>query len=74
MTYNDPMETITHLKQPSTLTAYKVQFEAISNHLIGLSEDHKLSCFLNWVKDEIHIPIRMLNLLNLNATFGLVKI
>lgn len=35
---------------------------------------HKLSCFLRGLKDEICLPIWMLNPINLNAIYGLEKI
>lgn len=73
-TYDDPMETLTCLKQTSTVIAYKAQFEALSNRLRGLSDYYKLSCFLNGLKDEIIPPVRMPSPLNLNAAFGLAKI
>lgn len=44
------------------------------NRLKGLSERHKLSCFLSGLKDEIRLPIQMLNPINLNVAFGLAKI
>lgn len=71
-TYDDPRETLTKLKQTTYVSAYKSQFEYLSNQLKGLS--HKLSCFLSGLKNEIRLHIRTLNHINLNATFGLAKI
>lgn len=34
----------------------------------------KLSCFLSGLRDEIRLPIRMLNPANLDDAFGLAKI
>ena len=53
---------------------YKSQFEALSNRITGLSETHKLSCFLSGLKDEIHLPVRMLASKSLNEAFALAKI
>ncbi|KAF5471876.1 hypothetical protein F2P56_008640 [Juglans regia] len=72
--YDDPMEALTRLKQTSSVAMYKAQFEALSNRLRGLSDHHKLSCFMSGLKDEIRLPIRMLNPINLGAAFGLAKI
>ncbi|XP_042965413.1 uncharacterized protein LOC122299304 [Carya illinoinensis] len=72
--YDDPMEALTRLKQTSSVAAYKSQFEALSNRLRGLSEHHKLSCFMSGLRDEIRLPIRMLNPINMGAAFGLAKI
>lgn len=68
------MEALTRLKQTSTVATYKAQFEGLSNRLKGLSEKHKLNCFLSDLKDEIRLPIRMLNPISLNIAFGLEKI
>ncbi|KAF5468876.1 hypothetical protein F2P56_012987 [Juglans regia] len=72
--YDDPMEALTRLKQTSTVAIYKAQFESLSNRLKGLSDRLKLSCFMTGMKDEIRLPIRMLNPINLNAAFSLAKI
>lgn len=50
--YDDPMEALTHLKQTSIVVAYKGNFEILSNRIVGLSEAHKLSCFLSGLRDE----------------------
>ncbi|XP_040988925.1 uncharacterized protein LOC121236540 [Juglans microcarpa x Juglans regia] len=72
--YDDPMEALTRLKQVSSVAIYKAQFETLSNRLKGLPEKHKLSCFMSGLKDEVRLPVRMLNPINLNAAFGLTKI
>ncbi|XP_023907750.1 uncharacterized protein LOC112019466 [Quercus suber] len=71
--YDDPMESLTRLKQASSVIAYGGQFEAISNRVRSLSEPHKLSCFLSGLKDEVRLPVRMLGPKNLNEAFGLAK-
>ena len=45
-TYDDPMEALTRLKQVTSVVAYKGNFEILSNRIMGLSESHRLSCFL----------------------------
>ncbi|XP_042973080.1 uncharacterized protein LOC122304883 [Carya illinoinensis] len=72
--YNDPMEGLTRLKQTTTVSAYKAEFESLSNRLRGLSAPYKLSVFLSGLKDEIHLPVKMLNPINLGAAFGLAKV
>ena len=59
--YDDPMETLTRLRQTSSVAMYKAQFEVLSNRIKRLSSSHKLSCFLSGLKDEIRLPVRMLN-------------
>lgn len=72
--YEDPMETLTHLKQTTTVAAYRAQFEALSNRLRGLPNHPKLKCFLSGLKDEIKLPVHMFNPLTLNVTFRLTRI
>ena len=73
-TYNDPMESLTRLKQTTSVVSYKGNFEILSNRIKGLSKSHKLSCILSGLKDEIRFPIRMLVPKSLNDAFGLAKI
>lgn len=71
--YDNLMESLTRLKHTSSVVASKTQFESLSNRLKGFFEKHKLSCFLSDLKGEIRLPIKMLNPINLSATFGLAK-
>ena len=71
--HDDPMESLTKLKQTSLVITYKGKFEAISNGVRSLSEPHKLSCFLSGLKDEVRLPVRMLGPKNLNEAFGPAK-
>ncbi|XP_075659120.1 uncharacterized protein LOC142628999 [Castanea sativa] len=68
------MEALTRLRQKSNAVHYKGRFEALSNGIRDLSENHKLSCFLNGLKDEVKLLVKMLNPKNLNEAFGLAKI
>ncbi|XP_035549739.1 uncharacterized protein LOC118349426 [Juglans regia] len=72
--YDDPMESLTRLKQVSSVTTYKIEFELLSNRIKGIFEKNKLSCFLSGLRDEIRLPVRMLKPSNLNDAFGLAKI
>ena len=72
--YEDPMESLTRLRQISNFVVYKGQFEALSNKITGLSDSHKLSYFLSGLKDEVRLPLKMLHPKNLNEAFGLAKI
>ena len=72
--YDDPMEALTRLRQTSIVALYKGEFEALANQIKGLSPKHKLSYFLSGLKDEVRLPIRMLNPPSLIAAFGLAKI
>jgi hypothetical protein len=72
--YDDPMESLMRLRQTSTVADYTMQFEALANRLRGFSEPNRLSCYLSGLKDEIRLPLRMLNPITLVAAFGLAKL
>ena len=62
------------MRQATSVVVYKGQFETLSNRIRGLSDSHKLSCFLSGLKDEVRLLVKMLNPKNLNEAFGLAKI
>jgi hypothetical protein len=70
---DDLMETLTRLRQTTTVEAYKSQFEILSNQLKGLAEPYKLSCFLSGLREDICFMVRMLNPSNLTVAFGMAK-
>ena len=72
--YEDTMEALTRLKQTTSVVMYKGQFEALSNRIKGLSENHKLSCFLSRLKDDARLAVKMFSPKILNEAFGLAKI
>lgn len=72
--YDNPMEALTYLKQTSIVLTYNSQFECLCNSLRELFDHHKISCFLSGLKDEINLPICMLNPINLGVAFELAKI
>ena len=72
--YEDPMEALTRLQQTSNMVNYKGQFETLSNRIRDLSKNHKLSCFLSALKDEVRSLVKMLNPKNLNEAFNLANI
>lgn len=67
------MEALTRLRQTLTMALYKGDFKALSNRIRSLSPQHKFS-FFKWVKDEVRVPMRMLNSPTVIAAFGLAKI
>lgn len=56
------------------MAVYKAELEVLSSRIKGLSSSHKLSCFLSGLKDEIRLPVCMLNPQSLNEAFGLSNI
>ena len=52
LAYDEPMEVLTKLRQTSYVLVYKGQFKLLTNCIKGLLDKHKLSCFLDGLKDE----------------------
>ena len=72
--YDDPMESLTRLRQVDSVVHYKGQVESLSNRVKELSEKRKLSCFFSGLKEEIRLPVKMFNPQALSTAFGLAKI
>jgi hypothetical protein len=72
--YDDPLETITKLKQVWLLEEYKTQFDNLAIKVHGLPESHKLSISLGGLNDEIWLPVRMFNPKSLIDAYSLAKI
>jgi hypothetical protein len=72
-TYDDPMESLSRLKQVSSVDEYKEKFEAFSTRMRGCDDYNKLSSFLSGLKDEIRLPVRMFNPPTLLVAYGLAK-
>jgi len=53
--YDDPMETLTKLRQVGLPEDYKTQFDNLAIKLQEPAESYKLSIFLGGLKDEIRI-------------------
>ena len=67
------MEALISIKQTSIVELYKIQFEMFLNWVRGLSDFHRLNCFLGGLKKEIRMGVGMLNPQNLVAAYGLAR-
>jgi hypothetical protein len=72
--YDDPMETLSKLKQEGSLEDYKTKFDTLALKVQRLPEEHKLSCFLGGLKPEIRLPVRMFNPKSLLDAYSLARI
>jgi hypothetical protein len=48
--YDDPMETLSKLKQTGLFEEYKTQFEVLASRVLRLIDSHKLSMFLGGIE------------------------
>lgn len=72
--YDDPMETLSNLKQVGLLEEYKTQFDTLAIRVHDLPDFHKLSMFLGGLKEEIRLPVRVFNLKTLVDAYSLARI
>jgi hypothetical protein len=72
--YDDPMETLSKLCQVGSLEDYKNQFDILALKVHRLPDEHKLSCFLGGLKDEIRLPVQMFNPKSLVDAYSLARI
>jgi hypothetical protein len=72
--YDDPMETLSKLKQEGLLEDYKNQFDLLALKVHRMPNEYKLSCFLGGLKDEIRLPVRMFNPKSLVKAYSLARI
>jgi hypothetical protein len=68
------MESLVKHRQTTTVTKYTTQFEALFNRLRGILDKNRLSCFLGGLKNEIRLPLRLLNPITLATAFSLTKL
>jgi hypothetical protein len=72
--YDDPMETLSKLKQTGSLEEYKTQFEVLASRVLRLIDSHKLSMFLGvGLRDDIRGLVRMFNPKTLNNAYALAR-
>lgn len=62
------------LRESSSVAEYTPQFASLSNQLRGVSEKNRLSYFLSGLRDNIRLPVQMLNPAGLVTAFGHAKL
>nr|TKR84335.1 hypothetical protein D5086_0000258830 [Populus alba] len=57
--YEDPSESLTCLRQTTTVAAYQEAFERLSHQVDGLPEGFLIGCFVAGLRDEIRIDVKI---------------
>nr|GEX51401.1 Ty3/gypsy retrotransposon protein [Tanacetum cinerariifolium] len=73
-TYENHQATLFKLKQTSTVSAYQIDFERISNYVTGLSSEALLNCFLSGLRADIQNELAILHPTSLHQAYGLAKL
>lgn len=72
--YEDPIKAFTKLKQIGNVEEYETTFKIMSNKIIRVSEEFRISTFLSGLKEELRVIATMFKLQTLRAIFGLARL
>lgn len=72
--YDDLVKSLTKLQQSSIVEDYQTRFESLANSTMGLTEPFMVSCFLNGLKEDIRLSVKMFKPSTLVVAFGLARI
>ncbi|XP_060170844.1 uncharacterized protein LOC132601798 [Lycium barbarum] len=70
---DDPMAELIGLRQNGSVQEFLDKFDELLNH-VELTEEYSISCFLNGLKPEIEVNIRMLSPRTLMKAYNLAKL
>lgn len=68
----DPMAELMRLRQKGSVTEFHEQFDAIVSR-VELAEEHQLSCFLEGLKQDVQMMVRMFQPNSIRKAFSLAK-
>ena len=57
--YEDPSESLTRLRQTTTMVTYQEAFERLSHQVNSLSEGFLIRCFVASLRDDIRIDVKI---------------
>ena len=57
--YEDPSESLTRLRQTTTVAAYQEAFEKLSHQVDGLPESFLIGCFVAGLRDDVRIDVKI---------------
>lgn len=72
--FDDPVADFTKLRQTSTVEEYQIDFEVLSNRILGLPEEFGISIFLSGLRDDIWVMVTMFRPTTLPTAFGLARL
>ncbi|XP_061968341.1 uncharacterized protein LOC133691764 [Populus nigra] len=72
--YEDPSESLTRLRQTTSVAAYQEAFERLSHQVDGLPEGFLIGCFVAGLRDEIHIDVKIKHPHTLTEAIGVARL
>jgi hypothetical protein len=72
--YDDPRGRLFKLHQTSTVAVYLSEFEALTNHIVGLSPPDLLSCFISGLRSDIRREVLAQQPASLTQAAGLARL
>lgn len=73
-TFENHQATLFKLKQTGTVMDYQLQFETLSNRVVGMSEELLRNCFISGLRNDIQREMAVLKPESLAHTIGLAKL
>ena len=72
--YENPSESLTRLKQTTSVAAYQEAFERLSHQVDGLPEGFLIGCFVAGLRDEIRIDVKIKHPHTLAEAIGVARL
>lgn len=72
--YDDPSESLTRLRQTTTVTAYQEAFERLSHRVDGLPEHFLIGCFVAGLRDDIRLDVKIKHPNTLAEAIGVARL
>lgn len=73
-TFTNHQAALFKLRQTNSVMQYRLQFESLSNRVVGLPTEALLNCFISGLKDEIQWELEVLQPHSLSHAIGLAKL
>lgn len=71
--YCDPVEALIKLTQTSSVEKFQSHFERLANRTKGLPAAFMISCFINGLREEIGVTVKMFKPTTLSCAFELAR-
>lgn len=72
--YGNHQASLFKLRQAGSVMEYQLQFDTISNRIVGLNFESLLNCFLSGLKDDIQRELAILKPQSLSQAIDLAKL
>jgi hypothetical protein len=72
--FEDHFGDLTKLQKVGLVPEYQVQFEQLPSHVGKLSTQHRLGCFMSWLKENIRTEVQASKPTSITEAIGLARL